>query len=214
MPFHTPTHARNSCTLLLALRIPASPSARATSIPWRIRDKASWPRFSASLVSAWDEGEETVMREDVMVLPTPRREGGMGQERARAKICFVDAREPWTRWRVRRRERSASLVVSLLGFKGAGLVTEAEAVVGAGELLPLLTGGRGEVRPFGRKTRIEGSNVPHDERDSAREDVSARRTSISYARREEQRRMLSVREVRVVERVDVFVLRVEMWDWV
>lgn len=49
---------------------------------------------------------------------------------------------------------------------------------------------------------------------STRVTASPRRSSTSYARREEHRRISSVSAVRVLDRVDVRAARAEIWDWV
>lgn len=120
------------------------------------------------------------MRADGFVV---RRDGGIGNDRARLKRWITVCKDERTCRRVRRRGRASGSCGGAegrrAGFRGArgdaGWLLRRASVGDGGSAV----GADAVPRPWGTKPRIASSKVPLDERESARERASPRRSSTS-----------------------------------
>ena len=154
------------------------------------------------------------MREETFVV---KREGGIGNDRARLKRWMTVCKDERTCRRVRRRGRASGSFTEesdgRTGLRGElGEPGWLPCLARAGDE-GTLVGEDAASNPFGTNPRIASSRTPPDESESASESASPRSNSTSYASRELVRRMSSVRPVRVVDRRVVWAARVEMWVW-
>lgn len=137
-------------------------------ISCRSRAHAAWP-LASRVGSA---GAETEIREGEV-----RREGGMGQERAREKVFDTVVRRARTWRRVRRGLMGGFL---LLGSLVRGAVAAGDVVGGASSSsFGGSVANSWAVRPSGTNCDMAGWRSPVGERLSTRERVSPRRSSTS-----------------------------------
>lgn len=160
-------------------------------------------------------GTETESRDDALA---SKRDGGIGNDKARLKRWITVCNDERTCRRVRRRGRASGSLVDASGGRD-GWESLREALGDAGWLPCLVragdegasTGGYAASKPSGTNPRIASSRTPRDESESASDSASPRSNSTSYVSRELVRRMSSVRFVRVVERRAVWAARAEIW---
>lgn len=122
------------------------------------------------------------MSEDVFVA---RRDGGIGNDKARLKRWITVCRDARTRRRVRRRGRASGSCIDGSGGKEGlrevlgDLGSVPGLVRAAGDEGPISAGEDAASKPFGTNARIASSRPPRDESESASESASPRSSSTS-----------------------------------